>query len=119
MKIRFYKIHKIDSFHDNMIIVLVCILLCLLYLHAEHYPNCKNIYPDEIMDLPCSLSPKLAKNEDSTSSENIYYKQCVSFFKTHVSSVYNLSVPIPPFSLEFLHVECPKKRLFILQRFNS
>ena len=119
-KIPLSKLHKRLWSHDKIIMVLVCILIALFYLQGEHFVHCRHIHPDKIMDLQCSFSPCLSKDEQTIYSEskgNIQF--VVSSVEMLMSSVYN------PFKIksglfpEYFHLRDPNKILHILQRYKS
>jgi len=106
--------------HQRVILLLVCLLVSLQYLQGEHYTQCMCIFPDEILDLPCSLSPlSMIKDEKSLSFEKTDPGQFIISPDLHIDSVFNLSKIKRDLWDESIHIMCFKKRLFILQHYNS
>lgn len=120
-KIYWFKIHNQKLLFHRIILVLVCMLIALQYLHAKHYTQCDCIFPDEILDLPCSISPPCADEEMDICFENIEMKYFNISYKIHVASIsfYNKAMAKNYFWLEWLTIQCFKKRLFQLKHFNS
>jgi hypothetical protein len=119
IKIRLSKIHNQKWLRDRIILVLVCVLATLQYLHGEHYAQCNCIFPDEILDFPCSISLLCANEENNICFENIDIMHFNISIKIHISSIYNNGMAKNRFLLEWLPIQCFKKRLFQLQHFNS
>jgi hypothetical protein len=119
IKIRLSKIHNRKRLRQRIILFLVCILITLQYLHGEHYAQCDCIFPDEILDIPCYISPLYANEENNISFENIGLRHFNTSFKIRISSIYNNGLSKNLFLLEWLPINCFKKRLFQLQHFNS
>ena len=119
LKFLLFKLMRANDLNNRMIIILVCILLALLYLHADDYVQCINIYPDEIMDLHCSCLAPFLLNEQSFYSESIEPIKILSLFKRRISSdILNYFVE-DPFFLTYLNLQDYRKRLFLLQHYNS
>ncbi len=104
-----------------MILVLVCVLLTLQYLHGEHYIQCDCIFPDEILDLPCSTYPVFADEERDICFEIEDIKHFKITDKISISSMlfYNKCMAKNHFGLEWPTMQSFKKRLFLLRHFNS
>ena len=67
-----------DGFRHRMILILICIMICLLYIHGEHYTQCTCIFPDEIHDLFCPMLSLLGNNTKDILFEYIYIKVFIS-----------------------------------------
>lgn len=119
IKIHLSKVYKQKRVRHRIILFLVCILIFLLYLQAEHYAQCECLFPDEILDLPCSISTFCVNEEKNFCFENIYIKHLNISFKIRISSIYDNGVERIHFLLESLPIQCFKKRLFQLQHYNS
>lgn len=119
IKIHLSKIHNQKWLRHRIILVLICILVTLQYLHGEHFTQCDCIFPDEILDLPCSVSPLLADEERNICFENIDIKHFNNSYKIHITSIHNNGLAKNHFWLEWLPIHSFKKRLFHLQHFNS
>lgn len=119
MKSSLFKLIKNRHFYSRMIILLVCIFISLQYLHGEIYAQCKSIYPDEIIDLTCSIFPFLSEKEQTICSKSRDDKQFISSVEIQVSSTYSGYLAEACFFLECLHPQVFKKGLSILQRYNS
>jgi len=106
--------------HQRVILLLICLLVSLQYLQGKHYTKCMCIFPDEILDLACSVfSLKVINDEKRISLEKTDSRQFIISPDLHISSVFHLSQIKRDFWGESLHIICFKKRLFILQHFNS
>lgn len=122
MSMNYFLYNKLLGYHwiNNRIrIILVCVFICLLYLHGEPYAQCKCIYPDEIMDLQCFFFYRLSGDEQMICSENREGKQFLSYSEIKISFIYISYTIKNSFFLECLHLKNFKKRLFTLQRYNS
>ncbi len=99
---------------------LICVFVALLYIHGENYALCKSIYPDEILDLPCSIFPFRSEAEKIICSEIRDDRQFISSVEIQISSAYRVYSEKASFHfLELTHVKDLEKRLSILQRYNS
>jgi hypothetical protein len=114
-----FKMRKQKLWIKAGIKILMCLLIALMYLDGEHYPQCMCIFPDEILDLPCSISPQFIEdeidilfekkaNQRFIDSEEIQLFSIWSFFSTKNNSL-----------IESLLLQGFKKRLFLLQHYNS
>jgi hypothetical protein len=119
MKTSLFKLLKHEQFYYRMIIFLVCIFITLQYLHGEIYAQCKSIYPDEIIDLPCSVFPFRSEKEQTIYSESRDDKQLIFSIELQISSIYSGYLAKACFFLECAHLQGFKKGLSILQRYNS
>ncbi len=117
MKIPLHKSHKGLWSHNRIVMVLVCILIALMYLQGEHYVHCRCIHPDVLMDLQCSMSPCLSKDEQTIYFESRVNVQFFSLVDTQIFSIYDVYTAMPSFFPESLRD--PNKILHILQRYNS
>lgn len=114
MDIALHKIQKCLWMHKTIVMVLVCILIGLIYLHAKQVVQCGCPYPHLFMDLYSSCRSK---------DEHITYKsmgntQYVSSFKMQMSCVYNVYKIKSGLFSEWFHLRDPNKTLHILQRYN-
>jgi len=115
-----FKLHKHRQWHNRIIIILVCILIAVLYLHGEDYAHCKCIHPDEIMDLRCSIFQSRSKNEETIIYESRDDMQFITSVDTQLfSSIYSVNTAHASFFIGGSHLKDFKKRLFLLQRYNS
>ncbi|MGA1842856.1 MAG: hypothetical protein ACMUIU_19740 [bacterium] len=102
-----------------MIFFLVCIFITLQYLHGEIYAQCKSIYPDEIIDLPCSVFPFRSEKEQTICYESRDDMQLISSIEIQISFTSSGYLAKSCFFLEYAHLQVFKKGLSILQRYNS
>ena len=114
-----YKLHGHHWINNRIIIILVCVFISLLCLQGESYAQCNCEFPDEIMDLECFFCSDLLSDELTTCCESLEGRQFVSCFETKISFVYISYIVKNFLFLECLHLKNSKKRLFILQRYNS
>jgi len=114
MNIPLHKIQKRLWLHKRIIMALVCILIGLMYLHAEQVVQSGCPYSHLLMDLQRTCR---SKDEHITykSMRNIQY---VSSFKMQMSCVYNVYKIKSGLFSEWFHLRDPNKILHILQRYN-
>jgi hypothetical protein len=114
-----FKIHKNREWYNRIIILLVCILIAILYLHGEDYAHCKCIYPDEIMDLQCSIFLSRLKHEETICYASRDDIQFIPSVDIQIFSIYSVCIANASFFNKYCHLQDFKKRLFLLQRYNS
>ena len=118
-KIPLFHIFIDYGFRHRMILILICILIGLLYIQGEHYTHCTCIFPDEIFDLPCSIMPLLRNDEKDIFFEYAKVKPFVSRGQLHIPFENDLIQSKRIFSGEKLLIMTSKKKLFLLQHYNS
>ena len=118
-KIPLSHIFKFYGFHHRMILVLISLMICLLYIQGEHYIHCTSIFPDEIFDLPRSLVPLSGNDEKDIIVEYSKVKQFISIGQLYIPIENHLSQSKRTFLEEKSLFMTSKKRLFLLQQYNS
>ena len=112
--------YRIGLLYIRITIIMVGILISLMFLHGEHYPQCKCIYPDEIMDLQCSFSFHPSVDEKTICSEIRKDKKNLTFGEIQIlSHISGATQKKLDFSPEIIFVDDTPKRLFSLQRYKS
>lgn len=114
----FVKHKKYLMSRHKMTVLLVCILTALIYLHSDHHPLCICIYPDEIMDLPCSISPLASKDEKIVYVNNSDLFRLFSYIEAENNTIYFDKIRTF-FSINYQEFTDCKERLFLLRRYNS
>jgi hypothetical protein len=114
----FLKMIKRKLWIKTGIKILMCLLVALMYLDGEHYPQCKCIFPDEILDLSCFFSPYQIELEKGILFEETNDQRFIPFMEIQVFSIWSV-FKIKNNSLnESLISQGFKKRLFSLQHYN-
>ena len=114
-----FKLDKCGKWYNFIIVSLVCILITIAYLHGKAYTHCNSFYPDEIMDLQCSILLSRSKIEENIRSKTRDNNKFFSFFYVQVFYIYSACIANDSFFIEYSHLEDFKKRLFMLQHYNS
>ena len=105
---------------QGIMLILICFLIALQYLQGAHYAQCICIFPDEILDLPCSISQlRVIDDEKDISLKKTDPKQFIISFNVDRTSDYHTFKTITNSGMETHPMKCFKKRLFILQHYNS
>jgi hypothetical protein len=118
MDVHFFKMIKRKLWLKTGIKILMCLLLALMYLDGEHYPQCMNIFPDEIFDLSCSFSLNQIEIEKGILCEESNHQRVIPFVVIRIFSIWSV-FKIKNNSLnESLISQGFKKRLFSLQHYN-
>ena len=113
------KVYNHVHLFKRAIIISICIFVALLYLHGEIYTHFESVYPNEIMDIQFSIFPFSWENNQAICSENCDDKHFIYFDDIQMPYIYNVCLLRPSFFLEWLPLQDLKKRLSILQRYNS
>ena len=119
MKTLLFKRHKFRVWSNRIIKILLCVLIVLLYMDGEHYVQCKCIFPDDIMDLPCFFSPIRIKNKQIIYKENKENKQFIPFIELEIPYLISVSLNDISILLVWSNFQAFKKRLFFLQHYKS
>ena len=114
-----FKLTKCRQWYISIIVILVSILIAISYLHGDAYANCNSIYPDEIMDLQCSILQSRSKSEQNICSESRDNSEFITSFCIQLSYIHSGCISNVSLFIECSHLKDFKKRLFMLQRYNS
>jgi len=114
-----FKSHKPRQWYHRIVLMLVCILIAILFLHAEDYAYCESIHPDEIMDFQCSIYLSRSKYEETIRYESKGDIQFITSVDIEIFSIHSVCSAIDSFFIESSHLQDFEKRLFLLQRYNS
>ena len=107
------------GFRHRMILILICMMICLLYIQGEDYTHCTCIFPDEIFDLPCSMMPIPGNDQKDIFFEYTKIKQFVSTGQLYILFENQLSQSKRICFGEECLIMMSKKKLFLLQHYNS
>ena len=119
MGIFFFGLHESRNVYNKIIILLMCFFVILLYLYGEVYALGEANCPDKIMDLPYSIFLFRADYEQADCSELRDDKQLINDNEIQIFTIHNAFTIRFPFFLECVYPKNFKKRLTLLQRYNS
>jgi hypothetical protein len=119
MKVLLLKTHHQNLFFKIMIKILLCLLIMLMYLDGEHYPQCICVFPDEILDLPCSVSSHLMKDEKNILFQEQDKQQFIFLSEIQIFHIDQVLQTKPRVLIESLLIKDFEKRLFLLKHYNS
>ena len=114
-----FKMTKQKLFIKAGIKILMCIFIALMYLDGEHYPQCMCLFPDEILDLPCSISPQYIEDEIDILIEKKDNQRFINLEEIQLFSIWSFFSTKDNSLIESLLLQGFKKRLFLLQHYNS
>lgn len=114
-----FKLRKCRQCNNKIIMILVCILITISYLHGENYAHCQSIYPDEIMDLQCSIFLSHSRYEESICYKSRVDLDDITSVDIQILPIYGVCMANPSFFIECSQLQDFEKRLFLLKRYNS
>lgn len=113
------KLYKCKQWYNYIILILICFLIAISYLHGKPYAHCYSIYPDEIMDFQYSILQSSSRLEENISFESRDDIKFINSFFMQIFYIHDICTPNACLFVERSHQRNFKKRLFLLQRYNS
>ncbi|MGA1795384.1 MAG: hypothetical protein ACMUIL_05925 [bacterium] len=113
-----FALHHQTIWCGRIVQIIFCLLILLMYLDGEHYPQCRCIFPDEILDLPCFFSPYRIEEEKDMSAED---RETIHHFPLfmHMDVPLRINRAKVTWVRESFPAQVFEKRLFSLKHYNS
>jgi len=113
-----FALHHQTIWYGRIVKIIICLLIVLMYLDGGHYSQCICIFPDDILDLPCSLSPYRIEEERNVRHEN-GETICCSPFVMYMDIPLKITWAKATWLRESFPAQLFEKRLFSLKHYNS
>ena len=114
-----FKLPKCRKWYNFITIVLLFILIAISYLHGEAYTHCNSIYPDEIMDLQGPIFQSHSRIKEYICLESKDNNKFITSFSIELFYINSFCIANDSLFIKHSHLKDFKKRLFMLQHYNS